>query len=125
MAEPNRSWTQQRGHEAEVAACRYLCSQGLVFVEQNFRCKHGELDLIMTVTDVLVFVEVRQRPHSHFGTAIESVTPAKCRKIARAAAYFLQSNRAFREHVCRFDVIGACNRNDKWEFDWIPDAFRL
>lgn len=125
MNQPNRSWTQQRGHTAELAACDFLLERGLVRVEQNFRCQYGEIDLIMLESEILVFIEVRQRPRSHFGTAIDSVTASKCRKIARTAAYYLQSHKEHRHRACRFDVIGMVDTQGAWQFQWVRDAFRL
>lgn len=125
MNEPNRSWTQQRGHTAELAACDFLRKQGFDLVEQNFRSQYGEIDLIMLESELLVFIEVRQRPRSHFGSAIDSVTASKCRKIARTAAYYLQTHTQHRHRACRFDVIGAVISQGDWQFQWVRDAFRL
>lgn len=125
MNQPNRSWTQQRGHTAELAACDYLRARGFKLIEQNFRCQYGEIDIIMLDGALLVFVEVRQRPRSHFGSTIDSVTATKCRKIARTASYFLQFHNEHRHRACRFDVIGAIDAQEGWQFKWVPDAFRL
>ena len=54
---------QPRGQAAEDLACNYLCGQGLQLLERNYRCKSGEIDLIMQDRACLVFVEVRYRQH--------------------------------------------------------------
>jgi len=52
-----RTSRQISGAAAEEAALRFLCSQGLQEVQRNFRCRGGEIDLIMQQHDTLVFVE--------------------------------------------------------------------
>ncbi|HHM04592.1 MAG TPA: YraN family protein, partial [Gammaproteobacteria bacterium] len=64
---------QQRGRRAEEDAHRYLCERGLTPVMRNFRCRVGEIDLIMRDGRHLVFVEVRYRRRSDFGDGADSV----------------------------------------------------
>jgi Holliday junction resolvase-like predicted endonuclease len=68
--QPRRAGNRRRG----TWACRYLEARGLILVTRNFRCACGELDLIMRDGEQLVFVEVRSRRHSRYGTPAESVT---------------------------------------------------
>ena len=56
------------GGEKEQIACRYLEGQGLRLLARNHRCRHGEIDLVMRDADTLVFVEVRTKTGSAFGT---------------------------------------------------------
>ena len=93
------------GEQAEQRAQAYLISQGLQAVTRNYRCKLGEIDLIMRDGELLVFVEVRFRSTSGFGTAAETVTRQKQQKIIRAAAYFLKSEGLTEQVSCRFDVV--------------------
>ena len=58
------SESQNIGYKAEENALSFLVRQGLDVVERNFRCRFGEIDLIMRDGDVLVFVEVRKRKNS-------------------------------------------------------------
>ena len=95
--------TQLLGSEAEQRALQYLQAQGLVLVESNFRRVFGEIDLIMQDHGTLVFVEVRSRAGGRFGGAAASVTPAKQRRLTRAAQAFLQRYRAL--PPCRFDLL--------------------
>lgn len=87
-----------------------------MLVERNFRCKGGEIDLIMQQGDVLVFIEVRLRADRSHGGAAASVTPAKQRKLILAAQHYLQRYRM--QPACRFDVIAI----DGGEIDWIANA---
>ena len=78
------------GSAAEDAAKTHLEQRGLKLLEQNFRCRRGEIDLIMQDGTGLVFIEVRYRRQNRFGSALESVTPAKQARVVAAARYYLQ-----------------------------------
>lgn len=110
------------GQYAETLACQYLIDQGLQLVERNFRSRGGELDLIMQDRDMWVFVEVRQRVSPQYGSAAETVTRHKQRRLIKAAAYYLQRRRI--DAPCRFDVV-AINSNHPSDIDWIKDAFQI
>jgi putative endonuclease len=94
----------QLGRIAEDHAARYLQSRGYRIRERNFRTRGGEVDIIAEQGGTLAFVEVRARSSSDFMSPMESVTPAKQRRIARAAARFISACER-RERVMRFDVI--------------------
>src|SRR5690606_24031775 len=68
---------QQQGGKAESRALDYLVERGLAPVTSNFRCKAGEIDLIVRDGDVLVFVEVRIRRNPYYGGAAASVDHGK------------------------------------------------
>ena len=110
------------GELAEARAEVFLVQQGLVKRAKNYRCKLGEIDLIMQHTDTLVFVEVRLRTHQAFASAAESVTIRKQQKIIKAALYFLQEHQLTDKANCRFDVIAF---NDNGAPEWIKDAFSV
>lgn len=111
------------GQAAEDAAAAWLRRHGLIDIEKNFRCKGGEIDLIMLHRNELVFVEVRLRSSSVFGSAAESVTSHKRRRVIRAAHYFLTLRPRWQNYPCRFDVLAATTRNRQWEWDWLQHAF--
>jgi len=112
----------ETGEWAEAQAARYLEDQGLRLVGRNFRCRLGEIDLIMADGKMLVFVEVRFRGSSRFGGGIESVTRAKQRKLRAAANAYLARNRLAHTR-CRFDVISVTKPNYRPDFVWLRDAF--
>lgn len=103
---------QQTGTAGEDRALAYLQQQGLRLVERNFRCKMGEIDLIMRHDAVLVFVEVRARADDRHGGAAASITPAKQRRLIRAAQFYLQRLRTL--PACRFDVIAIDGDVLRW-----------
>ncbi|KXU38619.1 hypothetical protein AXE65_00190 [Ventosimonas gracilis] len=114
--------SSERGREAEACALAFLQSQGLRLLRQNWRCRFGELDLVMQDKDSLVFVEVRYRRNSHFGGAVQSVDASKQRKLARSAQQFLQQQAALNNKPCRFDVITL---GEAAKPQWIKNAFEL
>jgi putative endonuclease len=113
----------QIGAAAEEQAKAYLEAQGLSLAERNYRCRQGEIDLIMQDRETLVFVEVRYRKHSHFGGAESSITRGKQRRIIMAASHFLQSMKGRNIPPCRFDVL-AIEGKEPQNIHWIKDAFQ-
>jgi putative endonuclease len=112
-----RTDPQRSGQAGEERALAYLQQQGLLLKERNFRCKGGELDLIMQDQRTLVFVEVRLRADARHGGAAASVTADKQAKLITAAQLYLQ--RLNTTPACRFDVIAI--DNDK--LTWLKNAF--
>ncbi len=109
----------RKGDSAEALAQQWLKKQGLALVDKNYRCKAGEIDLIMQDGSTLVFVEVRYRSNPDFGSAIDSVTPAKQQKLLRTAQHYLQ--RLSQTPACRFDIIGI---NAQKQIQWIKNAIQ-
>lgn len=113
-----KTTTRARGEQAESRALAYLERQGLVLVVRNYRCKGGELDLVMRAPDgTLVFVEVRSRSSDRFGGAAASITPTKQRRILQAANHYLAT--LDRPPRCRLDVVAIGPRG----IEWLPGAF--
>ncbi|MCG7973031.1 MAG: YraN family protein, partial [Candidatus Thiodiazotropha taylori] len=106
---------------AEQLAVDYLSRRGLKLVTRNFRCKVGEIDLVMREKRTLVFVEVRYRQSDDYGSALESITPSKQRKLLAAANLYLQKNQI--DQACRFDVV-AINGSANKRTTWIKDAIQ-
>ncbi|MGH1472388.1 MAG: YraN family protein [Cellvibrionaceae bacterium] len=111
------------GHWAEKATSEYLQRQGLTLETCNFNCQLGEIDLIMRDGNQLVFVEVRFRKNTHYGSAIESVGIQKQKKIIKAAQCYLLEKKAPQTLSCRFDVMGVNITNGIPYFEWIKNAF--
>lgn len=107
-----RTARQRTGDAAEDQALDHLQRQGLRLVERNFRCKGGEIDLILRDGATVVFVEVRARANAAFGGAVTSVTPAKQRRLLVAAQVWLQGQREL--PACRFDVIAVEGGQLQW-----------
>ncbi len=112
--------THQQGQRGEERAIAYLCARGYSVIERNFRCRLGEIDIVAREGDALAFVEVRTRSDGRRGTALETITLAKQRRIARVAGYYL-SVRNLHFALCRFDVLGITGE----QVELIRDAFRI
>jgi len=110
---------QALGRDWEQAALAYLKRQKLKPVDTNFRSKGGEIDLIMQDGATLVFVEVRQRADTAHGGAAASITPAKVRRLMRAAQVYLL--RFPVSPPCRFDVVAI----DGERIDWLRNAIEV
>ncbi|HEY0064803.1 MAG TPA: YraN family protein [Telluria sp.] len=119
MGTARQSAKQQQGQLGENRALHYLQAQGLQLVEANFRCKLGEIDLILRDGAYWVFVEVRQRAGRSHGGAAASITPAKIRRLVRAAECYLQ--RFPRVPLCRIDVVAI----DGEQLEWLRDAVQV
>lgn len=116
---------RRRGEAAEELAAGYLTTRGIPILARNVRCKGGEIDILCLDGTCLTVIEVRQRARGRFGGALASVTPAKQRKIIRAARYLLQTSAQWRDRLMRFDVIGVEGLPEgAHEISWIKDAFR-
>jgi len=109
---------QDRGKEAEDRAAALLLQRGLHLVQRNYRCRGGEIDLIMRDGNCVVFIEVRYRGRTDFGDALSSVDQRKRQRITLAARHYLATSGW--AGPCRFDVIGfGCDAKAQW----IRDAF--
>ncbi|HHJ12064.1 MAG TPA: YraN family protein [Chromatiales bacterium] len=106
------------GRAAEQRAREHLEAHGLVCEASNWRCRHGELDLVMRDGDTLVFVEVRYRKSAAFGGAAASVDHRKQQKLLQAARHYL-AGRGGRQPRARFDVVAI----EGERLHWIVDAF--
>jgi putative endonuclease len=100
-----------------------LRKAGLRVLARNWRCRHGEIDLVAEEGGTLVFAEVRYRRDHRFGGAAESVTPAKqARLIAAARLYLRRRPDACPEPACRFDVL-LLDSLEAGSISWIRNAF--
>jgi putative endonuclease len=110
---------ESSGAATERAAELWLQQQGLRTIERNFRCRGGEIDLVMRDGEGVVFVEVRLRSYHAFGGAAASVTARKQQRLTHAARYFMACRPQWRERPCRFDVIATSGSG--WQ--WLRNAF--
>ncbi len=119
-----RANTGSIGRQAEKLALDHLTAQGLKEITRNFRCRMGEIDLVMQDGDCLVFTEVRFRNQNSYASAAGSVDHHKQRKIIRTAAAFLGRYPKYSSCAVRFDVVGLDQSGDQTSLRWIRDAFR-
>ena len=110
------------GKEIESLVSSYLQDQGLKLVTTNYRCKMGEIDLIMMDGETLVFVEVRYRQNFDYGDGVATVNKNKQWRIKRTATNYLQQHNLYDKIKCRFDVVAVSGKS-KNKLYWIKDAF--
>jgi putative endonuclease len=109
----------RRGEDLAESVFRRL---GFDIVQRNYRCKHGEIDLIARRGRVLVFCEVKTRKTDMWGTPAEAVGLRKQSRLRQLAAVWLAGHAVGRVQV-RFDVVSVIVRPDRSEVTHIPDAF--
>ena len=109
-----------QGENAEEKALQYLLSQGLSAVSRNFRCKQGEIDLIMRHGASLVIVEVRYRKNARYGSAVETITAKKQSRIIAATCHYLNTNK-ITDQAIRFDVVAMTGDDN---LNWVQNAFQ-
>ena len=116
---------KDKGAFYEQLAADYLVEAGLVLLERNYQCKAGEIDIIGTQDEHLVFVEVRFRSNSAFGTPAATVDWRKQQKIIRTARVFLKHRPAHATKPCRFDVIAISPSSSEPQVtvQWLKSAF--
>lgn len=105
------------GKNYEEVAVKYLKKSGYKIIEQNYRLKIGEIDIIAKDKNTLVFVEVKYRQTKEFGTPSEFVNKQKQNKIIKTAIFYLKQNKITSDF--RFDVVSICND----ETEHIKNAF--
>lgn len=101
----NKKNKRALGAEYEEKAVEYLKNHGYFVLEQNFRCRLGEIDIVACQGGYLFFVEVKYRRSACQGRPEEAITPAKMRTICRAADYYRLRKGYGEETPCRFDVV--------------------
>jgi len=91
------------GSWGEAVACGYLESQGFEIIDQNFHTRYGEIDIICSQSERIVFVEVKTRTSTSYGLPEDSITENKKRHLLNASLLYLEEHPEFME----------------WEFDLI------
>jgi putative endonuclease len=92
------------GVEGEARAAAWYEDRGYAVLHRNWRCREGELDLVVRRRRELVFVEVKTRRTDRFGSPAEAVTPDKQRRLRALAARYLAATGERAGHL-RFDVV--------------------
>ncbi len=118
MLNPFKAKHLTSGDSAEEQVHCFLIEQGLQPVTRNFRCRLGELDLIMKDGESLVIIEVRYRKSDRYGSALESVTPRKQSRIIAATRFYLSQHPS--PCPIRFDVVAV---SGDASINWIKNAF--
>lgn len=104
--------SQEFGRLSEQKALDHYIKEGYELVEQNYQYyqkgvtgRLGEIDLIVKKDDVIVFVEVKARRGSDYGSALEQINPKKATKLIGAYHNFILDNPDYKDCVHRFDLV--------------------
>lgn len=111
------------GAQAEQTAARFLQQQGMRLIQANYRCRFGEIDLILKDGATLVFAEVRMRSRSDFGGAAASIDSRKQAKLVHTAQHYLSGLPS--TPPCRFDAVLMATPDGESGIEWVKNAFEL
>ena len=113
---------KELGNRGEEIAVRYLKKQRYTILERNYRSRYGEIDIICSRDQVIVFVEVKTRTSTSYGSPEESITRSKQEHIRKVALIYLESYpHPFKE--MRFDVIGILMEGSEPRINHLVAAF--
>lgn len=110
------------GQLGEDAAAVYLQKNGYKIIERNYMISHSEIDIIAKTDKYLVFVEVRSKTGTEFGSPEDSMSAAKRRQVRKTAELYLLTNK-FNELQVRFDFIGVIFENNEAKINHLINAF--
>lgn len=114
----------RKGLRFEDQASEYLQEHGLVLLHSNYRCRFGEIDLVMRDGDTLCFIEVKFRKSRLFGGAAASIPQAKQRKIIKTTLFYIASHKHLANQAMRFDALLIQRQADgSNHINWIQNAF--
>jgi len=115
---------QKFGEKSESIAVSYLKKQGYKIIEQNYRTKLGEIDIIAREKSTIAFIEVKSRKSKNFGSPKWAVTPKKQKKISMVALWYLKTTKQSNVKA-RFDVVSIISSHDNPSIEIIKNAFEL
>ena len=111
---------KETGQQGEARALAYLQEKGYALVQQNFRYRRAEIDLIVQKDQLLVFVEVKARKNADFGFPETFVSPEQAQLIVTAADHYVQEQNW--AGMIRFDII-AITLEPAITIEHFEDAF--
>ena len=106
------------GLNAEEAAANHLRQLGYRIIDRNYKTRHGEIDIIANEADTLVFVEVKARNSTRFGSPAEALTPRKLRRIEYAASAYVATEIGSDNRDWRIDFVGVTRSPDRRSLDF-------
>lgn len=111
----------QTGQEGESLAADFLLKKGYTIMEKNYRYKHSEIDLIVQLANLLVFVEVKTKTNITYGNPEIAISKQKAAKVMEGAEYYIEKT-DWKGNV-RFDVIAIIKKKSDVEVAHFEDAF--
>ena len=106
------------GKYGEDLAIKYLAQNNYKIIERNFSCKQGEIDIICTNGEYIIFIEVKTRSNLLYGRPVDAVNQEKQKHMYKAARYYLYLH-SMEEYFIRFDVIEVYISKNKYKINHI------
>jgi putative endonuclease len=110
------------GRTGEKLAARYLAEQGYILLEQNFHKRYGEIDIIARDGEYLVFIEVKTRSGSRYGSPFDAVDLRKQQQISKVALAFMTEQDSL-DVAVRFDVVAVYLTKPAPRIELMKNAF--
>lgn len=111
----------EKGFDGEAIAISHLLKTGYTILDKNWRHKHLEIDIIASINNTLVIVEVKLRANDSYGKPQDFVTRSKQKNLIKAANFYIQENNI--NYETRFDVISIIQNPSQLVVEHIVDAF--
>lgn len=109
LAKSMKKFNRQTGASGEGIAAGYLQKKGYTILERNFRNKFGEIDIIAKDNGTLVFVEVKSKTGTDFGSPEEMIHAGKLNRVRRMATVYMNGELV----SCRIDVVAVVLNGDE------------
>ncbi len=110
------------GRKGEELAIAYLKSKGFKILAKNRRNRFGEIDIIAKDHGVLVFVEVKTRTTTSFGSPIQAIDATKQNRLRNLALRYI-AEEGLADQQVRFDVLCVLQTPETTKIEHIPNAF--
>ena len=120
-----KKYNKAIGTYGENIAKDFLITNGYKILDMNYRNKHGEIDIICTLDNIIIFCEIKSRYTNSFGSPIESVTYYKQKQIINLSQFYIIRNKLLNYDI-RYDIIEIIlnNINASYTLNHVKDAFR-
>lgn len=118
----NTTSRRLQGNQAEALVCEYMTNKGFSIYSQNYSKPFGEIDIVATNQDLLLFIEVKQRTNQLYDPSY-AITISKQKKIIMTAKAFIAEH-TITNKICRFDVALVTYQHEKPHITYIENAFQ-
>lgn len=114
----------EKGKMGEEIALRYLMNMNMKIIGKNFKCPYGEIDLITSKNDKLIFYEVKYRENENYGPIEYSIDHKKKIRLLKSAQYFLTNYENFNKYDIEFSAIFIYQSENKKKIQIIPNIIQ-
>ena len=108
------TYAHTRGKTGEDAVCAYLEENGSSIIKRNFRVKHGEIDIVSTDGEFIIFTEVKTRKYGAYDDGTGAMSKAKMKRIIAASEEFMLLHPEYEKLYRRFDTAYVTVSTEKY-----------